>query len=101
MLEVTMRRGREPKRAAMSAAMPGAKVLSLLSQGPKGCVYKVQLEMSGEGTTKIGLMNLDMAMGKGSIIMPREEGEDLPSRKDRLTRAWMTARPGVQKSRSS
>ena len=75
-LVFTMRRGREPKSAAMSAAMPGVKVLSLLSQGPKGCVYKV--EMSGEGTTRTGLMNFDMATGKGEIIMPSEEGEDPP-----------------------
>ena len=86
-LEVTLRRRREPKSAAMSAAMPGVKVLSLLTQGPKGCIYKMQMEMSGEGTTEIGLMNFDMATGKSSIMITREEGEDLPFQKGPIEKA--------------
>ena len=70
-----MRRGREPKSAAMSAAMPGVKVLALLSQGPTVCHYKVQMETPGGAAPRIGLMSYNLATGQGNIMMPSEYGE--------------------------
>ena len=72
---VTLRRGREPKSAAMSAAMPGVKVLALLSQGPTVCHYKVQMETPGGAAPRIGLMSYNLATGQGNIMMPSEDGE--------------------------
>ena len=75
-MEVTMRRGRERKSAAVSAGMPGIKVLGLALAGPKGCLYKVQVEKPGSGEPMTGLMSWDMATDTGGLRMPAEEEED-------------------------
>jgi hypothetical protein len=76
-MSVTMKRGRAPKSAGMSAAMPGIQVLALISQGPKSLTYKVRAEKPGGGEANVGIMTFDLVSGKGTIIMPTDEkGED-------------------------
>ena len=74
-LTVTLKRGREP--AVRMPAMPGVQILSLLSQGPTACSYKVQMETPEGGKSHIGIMMYDMTTGQGNILMHTDgDGED-------------------------